>query len=76
MSKENQSTQVRVKKLHSKYLNDTISPKELKEFVAISMSNRGNVSLKEFFNRFRNYKATAPAETEAQNYNDVKGEVL
>ena len=75
MSKENQSTEARIKKLHGKYLNDKISPQELKEFVAISMSNRGNVSLKEFYNRFRNYKATAPVETTEQNYNnDVKGE--
>lgn len=77
MSKENQSTEVRIKKLHGKYLNDTISPLELKEFVAKSMSNRGNVSLNEFYSRFRNHKATGPAETTEQNYNnDVKGEVL
>ena len=75
MSKENQSTEVRIKKLHGKYLNDTINPQELKEFVAISMSNRGNVSLKEFYNRFRNYKATAPVETVEQNKNNITGEV-
>jgi len=75
MSKDNQSTEVRIKKLHGKYLNDTISPQELKEFVAISMSNRGNVSLKEFYNRFRNHKATGPTETNEQNKNDITGEV-
>ena len=72
MKEKNNSTETRVKKLHGKYLNDTISPEELKEFISISMSNRGNVSLREFYNRFHNHKVSAPAETTAQNLDDVK----
>jgi hypothetical protein len=75
MKEKINSTEVRIKKLHGKYLNDKINPEELKEFISISMSNRGNVSLKEFYNRFRNHKATAPAETTEQNMDNVKGEV-
>jgi hypothetical protein len=54
----------RVNKLHGKYFNGTISPEELKEFINTSMAQRGNVGMKEFANRFRNFKTTKPVGTE------------
>ena len=65
-------TTARIKQLHGKYLNDTINPKELKEFISKSMANRGNVSLKEMGNRFRNYKDSLPGDDKTKN---VTGEV-
>ena len=76
MTKVKDTTEIRINKLHGKYLNDTISPQELKEFISISMANRGNVSMKEMGNRFRNYKTSTPAETTQQKIDNVKGEVL
>jgi hypothetical protein len=61
---------VRINKLHGKYINDKISPEELKELISKSMT--GNVSMKEFGNKFRNHQATKPAEVK-QN---VRGEIL
>ena len=70
------STDARIKKLHGKYINDTISPAELKELISKSMANRGNVSMNEMASRFRNYRATAPVEATGQNIDNVRGEVL
>jgi hypothetical protein len=73
MLKENKSIEARVNKLHGKYINDTITPQELKEFISISMAHRGNVSMKEFGNRFRNFKTTKPVE--AHEHNNINGEL-
>ena len=67
MPKTINTNETRLIKLRGKYFNDTINPKELKEFNALVMNQNNYVSLKEMGSRFRNHKDSLPGEDNTIN---------
>jgi len=47
----NNSTEASLKKLHGKYINNTITPEELKRLTELTMTRNNHVSMREVVSR-------------------------